>query len=251
MNAYFAGNDYHVVDRVDFPKSTIVFENIWGVADESLFANVLRVIDDSAARGKPSFTHVMTTSNHRPFTYPDGRIDIPSPGGRDGGVKYTDWAIGKFIDDARSKPWFGETLFVIVADHCASAAGKTKLPVGGYRIPIIFYAPKLVQPGEFTATMSQIDLPPTISMLRPTATTISSAARFELPPPRPGAFISNYQELGTQERRAHRAVAQPEDRILPVDPVTFESVPMPIDRRSQTRPSPTTRAHRARSARAR
>ncbi len=71
MNAYFAGNDYHVVDRVDFPKSTIVFENIWGVADESLFANVLRVIDDNAAQGKPSFTHVMTTSNHRPFTYPD------------------------------------------------------------------------------------------------------------------------------------------------------------------------------------
>ena len=148
MNSYFAGNDYQVVDRVDFPKSTIVFENIWGVADESLFANGMRVIDDNAARGKPSFTHVMTTSNHRPFTYPDGRIDIRSPGGREGGVKYTDWAIGKFIDDARSKPWFDETLFIIVADHCASAAGKTKLPVGGYRIPIIFYAPKLLATRE-------------------------------------------------------------------------------------------------------
>src|SRR4029077_17958184 len=109
------------------------------------------------------FTHVMTTSNHRPFTYPDGRIDIRSPGGREGGVKYTDWAIGKFIDDAKSKPWFDETLFVIVADHCASVAGKTRLPVEHYRVPVIFYAPKLVTPGgEFTATMSQIDLPPTI-----------------------------------------------------------------------------------------
>ena len=32
----------------------------------------------------------MTTSNHRPFTYPQGRIDIPPKTGRDGGVKYTD-----------------------------------------------------------------------------------------------------------------------------------------------------------------
>jgi phosphoglycerol transferase MdoB-like AlkP superfamily enzyme len=141
MNAYFADNDYRVVDRVDFPKSSVVFENIWGVADESLFANVLDVVDANHARGRPSFTHVMTTSNHRPFTYPDGRIDIGSPGGREGGVKYTDWAIGQFIEAARGRPWFDDTLFVIVADHCASVAGKTRLPVGSYRIPLIFYAP--------------------------------------------------------------------------------------------------------------
>jgi len=233
MNAYFAGNDYHVVDRVDFPKSTIVFENIWGVADESLFANVIRVIDDNAARGKPSFTHVMTTSNHRPFTYPDGRIDIPSPGGRDGGVKYTDWAIGKFIDDARSKPWFDETLFVIVADHCASAAGKTKLPVGGYRIPIIFYAPKLLHPGEFTGTMSQIDLAPTIlDVLRADGDDdFFGRSVFELPAIAPRAFISNYQELGYLKNGVltvlslNRKIA-----AFRVDPVTFESVAMPVDR---------------------
>ena len=41
MNAYFAGNDYRVVDRTDFPKDSIVFENVWGVADESLFGNAL------------------------------------------------------------------------------------------------------------------------------------------------------------------------------------------------------------------
>jgi len=39
--------------------------------------------------GQPAFVHIMTTSNHRPFTYPEGRIDIPSKTGRDGGVKYT------------------------------------------------------------------------------------------------------------------------------------------------------------------
>jgi phosphoglycerol transferase MdoB-like AlkP superfamily enzyme len=138
MNAYFAGNGYRVIDRTDFPKASVVFENVWGVADESLFANTLAELDRVHAGGKPFFTHVMTTSNHRPFTYPDGRIDIPSPGKRAGAVKYTDFAIGQFIEAARHKPWFADTLFVITADHCASAAGKTRLPVEGYRIPAIF-----------------------------------------------------------------------------------------------------------------
>ena len=233
MNAYFAGNDYHVVDRVDFPKASVVFENVWGVADESLFANVLAVVDANHARGKPSFTHVMTTSNHRPFTYPDGRIDIRSPGGREGGVKYTDWAIGKFIDDARGKPWFDETLFVIVADHCASVAGKTKLPVGGYRIPLIFYAPKLVAPGEFAPMMSQIDLPPTIlDVLRADGDNqFFGRSVFALPPTPPRAFVSNYQSLGYLKNGV-LTVLSPGRKVeaFGVDPVTHESVAMPIDR---------------------
>ena len=147
MNAFFGANDYKVVDRTDFQKESIVFENVWGVADESLYGNTLEAVDTAAREGKRVFAHVMTTSNHRPFTYPDGRIDIPSPGGRDGAVKYTDYAIGKLIDDAQKKDWFKDTLFVIVADHCASSAGKTKLPVDKYRIAALFYAPDLLTPG--------------------------------------------------------------------------------------------------------
>jgi len=233
MNAYFAGNDYRGVDRTDFPKSSIVFENVWGVADESLFANVLSVIDDNAAHGKPTFTHVMTTSNHRPFTYPDGRIDIRSPGGREGGVKYTDWAIGKFIDDAKSKPWFDETLFIIVADHCASVASKTRLPVEHYRIPVIFYAPRLAHGGEFTATMSQIDLPPTIlDVLRADGEDdFFGRSVFELPGTPPRAFISNYQELGYLKNDVLTVLSlNRKITAFHVDPVTFESTPMAVDR---------------------
>ncbi len=232
MNAYFGANDYRVVDRVNFPKTSIVFENIWGVADESLFANVLGVIDENHARGAPSYTHVMTTSNHRPFTYPDGRIDLRSPGGRDGGVKYTDWAIGKFIDDARTRPWFDQTLFVIVADHCASVAGKTRLPVGGYRIPLILYAPKLVAPGEYAPTMSQVDIPPTIlDVLRADGDDyFFGRSVFELSAP-PRAFVSNYQELGYLKNDV-LTVLSPNHKIeaFRVDPMTFESTRMPVDR---------------------
>ncbi len=202
MNRYFAGNGYRVVDRTDFPKASVGFANIWGVADEFLFDNSLTLLDRTYAAGKPFLAQIMTTSNHRPYTYPAGRIDIPSPGKREGGVKYTDYAIGRFIDQARSKPWFKDTLFVIVADHCASAAGKTKLPPEGYRIPLILYAPALLKPGRDERLASQIDIPPTLldAMGLPGDDHFFGVSLFEASeagrPENRRAFISNYQELG-------------------------------------------------------
>ncbi len=201
MNAYFAGNDYQVVDRTDFPKASVGFANVWGVADEFLFDNSLAQLDQAHAAGKPFLAQIMTTSNHRPFTYPDGRIDIPSPGKREGGVKYTDYAIGRFIDQARKKPWFNDTLFVIVADHCASAAGKSRLPVDGYHIPLILYAPALLKPGRDARLASQIDIPPTLLdvMGLPGDDHFFGRSLFEADGGQPDsrrAFISNYQELG-------------------------------------------------------
>ncbi|CAG4882513.1 Sulfatase [Georgfuchsia toluolica] len=198
MNAYFSGNDYQVIDRTDFPKSSVGFANIWGVADEYLFDNTLTQLDRVHASGKPFLAQIMTTSNHRPYTYPDGRIDIPSPGRREGGVKYTDYAIGHFIEQARAKPWFADTLFVIVADHCASAAGKTRLPVPGYHIPLIMYAPKMLKPGRYDRMVSQIDIPPTlidVMGLRGDEHFFGTSV-FEQGKHLPRAFISNYQELG-------------------------------------------------------
>jgi phosphoglycerol transferase MdoB-like AlkP superfamily enzyme len=133
MNAYFSTNDYKVFDRTDFDPKSIVMENVWGVADESLFDNTLQFVDKTVASSKPFFIHVMTTSNHRPYTFPDGRIDLPQ-GSRKAAVKYTDYSIGRFLEQAKNKSWFDDTLFVIVADHCASVAGKTQLPVAKYHI---------------------------------------------------------------------------------------------------------------------
>ncbi|MFZ5482965.1 MAG: LTA synthase family protein [Pseudomonadota bacterium] len=198
MNAFFAGNDYLVLDRTDFPEATVGFQNVWGVADEFLYDNTLARLDASHASGKPFLAQVMTTSNHRPYTYPDGRIDIASPGGRRGAVKYTDHALGRFIDQARAKPWFADTLFVITADHCASVAGKTELPVQGYHIPLLFYAPALLKPGRDDRLLSQIDLPPTLldSVGLPGDDHFFGKSVFEQRTRDQRAFISNYQSLG-------------------------------------------------------
>jgi phosphoglycerol transferase MdoB-like AlkP superfamily enzyme len=232
MNAYFAGNGYRVIDRADFPDASVNFANAWGVADEALFANTLSELDRVHAAGKPFFTHVMTTSNHRPFTYPAGRIDIPSPGKRPGAVKYTDFAIGQFIDAARGKPWFAETLFVITADHCASAAGKTRLPVEGYRIPAIFYGPQIIRPGRDDRLLSQIDIPPTLlDMLGQSGEArFFGKSIFRQNAAEARTLISNYQELGYL-RHDVLTVLGPRRRAeaFRIDPLSGEATPMALD----------------------
>ncbi len=198
MNYFFSKNGYEVVDRTAIPEEDIDYENIWGVADEDLFDLSLREIDRTTSNNQHIFAHIMTTSNHRPFTYPEGRIDIPSHTNREGAVKYTDYAIGKFLHDASKKSWFTNTLFIIVADHCASSAGKVDLPVKKYKIPMFVFAPGKVAAQVNTHLMSQVDVAPTILGIL----NFSYESKFygydifEIKSSEERAFISTYQTLG-------------------------------------------------------
>jgi phosphoglycerol transferase MdoB-like AlkP superfamily enzyme len=198
MNAFFSGNGYRIVDQASVPESEMQFQNAWGMSDEDLYRQTVQLADADHAAGRPFFLQLMTTSNHRPYTYPDGRIDIPSGDGREGAVKYTDYAIGKFLDEAKKKPWFDQTIFVFVADHNAGSAGKQDLPVDTYHIPLFIHAPAHIQPREVTTLASQIDLAPTLLGLLNVDYTSSFYGRNLLSnPSAPGrALIGNYQHLG-------------------------------------------------------
>lgn len=162
MNYFFTHNGFKKIDRDDMPDEDIVFENAWGVSDEDIFRVCLAELDQSYDPSRPFCRLIMTTSNHRPYTYPEGRVDIPSHTGRAGAVKYADYALGAFMEQAKQKPWFDNTLFVIIADHCASVMGKVALPVDRYRIPCVLYAPSRVQPARIDSLCSQIDVLPTV-----------------------------------------------------------------------------------------
>ncbi len=202
MNYFFGHNGYRVIDRASVAKSDVTFANAWGACDEDLYRWTMREADAAYAAGRRFHHFVMTTSNHRPFTYPEGRIDLPPKvSGRAGAVKYTDYAIGQFLREAESKPWFRNTIFVIVADHCASVAGKTALPVENYHIPLIIYSPGgQVPAGHVPHLMSQIDYAPTLLGLL----NWSYASRFYGWDVRRAsgdrrALIGNYQKLGLYE----------------------------------------------------
>ncbi len=198
MNYFFAHNGFSIVDKTDFSRNEVTFDNAWGACDEDLFRKVIKEASTSFAAKKPFFSIVMTTSNHRPFTYPDGRIDIPSKEGRKGGVKYADYAIGKLLETGKKHPWFNDTIFVIVADHCAGSARGIALPIKNYKIPLLIYSPAHIQPQKIDTLVSQIDIAPTVLGLLNFSYTTKFLGKdiLKMGSNDGRAFISTYEKLG-------------------------------------------------------
>ncbi len=179
MNQFFSGNGYDIVDRGRkitvgdkykthrkiIEDKDVNFENAWGISDEDLYNQVITDADVKFKQHKKFYDFVMTTSNHRPFTYPVGKIDLASGSGREGAVKYTDYAIQQFINQIKTKPWFKNTVIIIVADHCASSAGKNEIDVSKYHIPCLIYNLKSLSPHIISQMSSQIDIYPTLFSL--------------------------------------------------------------------------------------
>ncbi|MEG2365240.1 MAG: sulfatase-like hydrolase/transferase [Alistipes sp.] len=202
METFFSGNGYEIVDKSQYAPDEITFANIWGVCDEDAYHKVIKTLNADAASGKPFFAHVMSVSNHRPFTYPAGRISIPHDAkSRAGGVMYSDYALGRFFDEARHQPWFANTVFVITADHCASSAGKTEIPLTKYHIPAVIFAPGIIEPTCVSQVASQIDLMPTLFGLLGMDYDSHFYGRNVLDANYiPRAFVATYQDLGYLER---------------------------------------------------
>jgi len=233
MGAFFGDNGYTIIDQGDIPKAAIHHETAWGVADEDLFTQATKEMDKSYASGKLFFHHIMTVSNHRPYTYPEGRIDIPpSRQVREGAVKYTDWSIGRFIDAAKAKPWFAHTIFVVVADHCAKVAGKTDIPVMDYHIPCWIYAPAIIAPRIENRLTAQIDLAPTLLGLMNLSYTSKFYGYdiFKLAPGKERLFMGTYQNVAYASNNK-MVVLSPQQKIemFRVDFVTGTQTAIPLE----------------------
>ncbi|MHC5354968.1 LTA synthase family protein [Myroides sp. LJL115] len=179
MNAFFGGNGFDIYDRgrgsilsdkihtsrFNIENNEVTFENAWGISDEDIYNKVIQVADQQYKEDQPFFAFVMTTSNHKPYTYQDGKIDIASGSGRHGAVKYADYAVGEFIKEVQTKPWFDNTVFVFISDHCASSAGRSAIDVGNHHIPAFIYNSKALGNINVEKEVSQIDIFPTLFSL--------------------------------------------------------------------------------------
>ena len=199
MNRYFSTAGCRIMDANAWDKKDTTFKTSWGACDEDLFNKTLLEADKDHAAGKPFHFFCMTTSTHRPYNFPSGRIDLVPDGHSSPAVKYADWAIGDLIAKASQKPWFENTIFVIVSDHCARSAGKQDIDVTKYRIPGLIYNPGLVGKQKVTRLSSQIDVMPTVfglmgwgyetlgygqDLLAPSAASLPERS-----------FVSNYQKI--------------------------------------------------------
>ncbi len=157
------------IGRDDYVNPVFVDPD-WGVSDLDVFNRALTEFDALSAAGKPFFSVVLTLSNHAPFNLPkiEGLAPIRGGGGQNqrlNGVHYADWAVGQFMDQARSKTWYDDTLFVFVGDHGFGVSPKiTALGLLHMHVPLLFHAPSLFG-GKHEVrheTVGQLDILPTL-----------------------------------------------------------------------------------------
>ena len=183
----------------------------------------------------------MTTSNHRPFTYPD-RAHRHPVAGRAGRRRQIYRLRNRQVHRRGAyAALVRRHAFRHTADHCAAVAGKTRLPMSGYLIPMIMYAPALVGPGLYTRLASQIDVPPTIldllgrsrrrPLLRPGAVRGRGSGRRE-------HSSATTRSSGTTRTMCSPCLL-PKQRVeaFRIDPASLESTPIEPDRGWSTKRS--------------
>ncbi|MGY3857829.1 LTA synthase family protein [Aeromonas intestinalis] len=165
MRSFFLGNGFsHIVEQKDFKNP--VFEGSWGASDEDLMAKADETFRALSKEGKPFFSLVFSSSNHDPFEFPDGRIDLyeQPKQTRNNAAKYADYAIGEFFKKARSSDYWKDTLFLVIADHDSRVGGASLVPIPRFHIPGVIVG-EGITPRQDPRIVSQIDMAPTLLSL--------------------------------------------------------------------------------------
>ena len=165
MKSFFLGNGFDdMQDFGTFKEPTFV--GSWGASDEDLYAKAHLQFSVLHEQRKPFFSLVFTTSNHTPFDYPDGRIELYNQPKetRENAAKYSDYALGKFFENAKRSAYWADTIFLIVADHDSRAYGDQLVPIKHFHIPAVIVGSDIIHRQD-TRLASQIDLPQTLLSL--------------------------------------------------------------------------------------
>lgn len=196
MRSFFKGNGFvSMVDQNDYVNP--VFMGSWGASDEDLFNKAHERFSQHHTAGKPFFGLVFTSSNHSPFEFPDGRIELhdADKATDNNAVKYADWAMGRFFKQAKASPYWKDTLFLVVADHDIRVRGNTLIPVERFHIPGLILGAD-IEPRRLTTVASQIDLGPTVLSLMGVATDTPMIGRdlSAEPAGHPGRAMMQYEQ---------------------------------------------------------
>lgn len=150
--------DFYPLER--FPKEARAqFDGHWGIFDEAALQFAVQRVGEFQ---EPWFSVMFTISTHNPYVLPDGMADSLPEGSLPihQNIAYTDLAVRRFFDAARTQPWFENTLFIITGDHTAPMRSpRYDTPLGRFLVPVL-----LVEPGgrlptlDTTRVVQHVDL---------------------------------------------------------------------------------------------
>lgn len=162
MASYFYGNGFEtIVDEKDYKNPKFV--STWGMSDEDLFDKANETFTELAKGDKPFFSLVFTSSNHDPFEFPDGKIELfdKEKQTRNNAAKYADYALGHFFKLAKQSNYWKDTIFLVIADHDSRVAGDSLVPIKNFHIPALILGEN-IEPRRDNRLVSQIDMPTTL-----------------------------------------------------------------------------------------
>ncbi len=154
---------------------------VWGISDKNLFLEANKIM---AQQQKPFFSIIQTADNHRPFNIPEEDRDFVRKQVHEDTLKkygfeslkeynafsYTDYCFQKFIEAAKKENYFSNTIFVFIGDHGVEGNASAVYPavwtdrrLNDEHVPLLFYAPSLLNAQLHTETVSQVDVLPTIA----------------------------------------------------------------------------------------
>jgi phosphoglycerol transferase MdoB-like AlkP superfamily enzyme len=199
MRSFAVRNGYErFIEQKHFLNPT--FTTIWGVCDEDLYERTIEECRVLAQGTNAFFATVLSVSNHKPFTYPRGKIaENPDERKRENAVKYSDYALGRFFDAARKEPFWTNTIFVVVADHGARVYGNQTIPIFSYEIPLLIAGPAVVKgPSRIGQLGCSLDVGPTILGLigRPYESLFFGRDLMKCPIDQGRAFLNHNRDVG-------------------------------------------------------
>ena len=168
-------------EDLDYPRL-----DVWGISDNDLFKAADKTFQ-SIESSEPFFAIIQTATNHRPYSIPEnieGLIlkdfdkTVLSNAGFDSQKQYNamrmlDHAVGEFISNAKSAPYFKNTIFLFFGDHGTSdpralhmAPSDFDLKLRSFQVPFFIYSPELIEGGIVRSDISQlVDILPTVNGL--------------------------------------------------------------------------------------
>ena len=202
------------------------------------------VADKIKNRQKKNFLAAFFTgTTHEPFIRTQERFHKFNGTTWDAGYRnslyYSDWALGQFLERAKQDGWFDNTVFVFVSDH--SLKEKRDSLYDKFNIPLVIYAPKILQPQVIDYVASQTDIAPTLYALAGLSVPYTAFGRDLLDGTNPqnrAAFVSEGINIGlvTKDgaiRHSRKDMLSSEKRSADFDEAQAQQKLLAFDRAAQ------------------
>ena len=154
FQAYYGKDEYPNADRD--------FDGTWAIWDEEFLQYYGRTMSTMA---EPFMTAVFTASSHHPFKVPERYEGVFPQGDQplQQCIAYSDHALKRFFDYAKTQAWYDHTLFVLTADHTNQLSQpEFTNALGQYRVPIVFFCPAQLPAEMRSDVISQTDIMPSV-----------------------------------------------------------------------------------------